>query len=347
MQSSTVRRLALGAGTAIAGGILGVLFMSTPAHADDGTQQPGGVLGSVVEVVDQVLPEPANPAKPEPPTKPAESEPEQESSEDQAPAEPRDEPADEPEQAPAEQGQGNHSEQTPPASDPKPETPPANPVGDVIDGVKDTVGEVVEVITTPPPAPPVVVVTPPVVAPTPTTTPAREQTTQPAVDTAPATEPVTDTAEPAVDELTPAPNAEVVDLPVVGPVAGSGTMLPGLAPTRAGDTPDDPEPQCTSDRGDDTTPDHGRGVVRTITDRRTGLPTAGHTPAKPCPTPAGPDGQAITAGSVKPPPPTGEQLVAISAAGAYSAPVLHRLTQLRPRGDIPAGRTEHPEPGPA
>ncbi|MCG5460874.1 hypothetical protein MED01_004300 [Micromonospora sp. MED01] len=320
MQSSNIRRLMLGA---LFGAAAAVAF-STPAHADDGPQRPGGVLGAVVGVVDEILPEPS--ADPEPP---AESEPVSESSDDQAE---QDTPT---EQAPvADEPAGDTT--------PEPTTPPSNPVRDVVDSIKDTVEEVVEVvevITTPP-----VVVTPPT---TPVTTPAPTPATQPTVDTAPVTDDTTAT-EPTTDTVVePAAETAPADLPVVGPVAGSDTLLPGLTPTQAGDTPDR-GPQCTSDRGGDTTPDHGRGVVRTITDRRPGLPTAGQrVPSRPCPAPAGPDGQAATVGSPKPPPPTGEQLVALTATGVYSAPVLHRLTHLRARGDLPAGRNPHIEPGPA
>ncbi|MFI6238311.1 hypothetical protein ACIBEF_00365 [Micromonospora sp. NPDC050795] len=331
MKTSTIRRLILGA----ACGVAGAIAFAAPAYADD-SQQPGGPLDTVVsEVVDEVLPEP------EPTTEPT-AEPEPTKEPDEAPAE--EAPADPEPEAPAEPEQESE-----PVEEPEPA--PDEPTTPVTDAPVEVPADAppVEAPTTPTPEPtPVVVPAPTEPTPAPVVTPAPTEPTQP-TEPAPVDTPTT-TDPPAEQQPAPAPVVEVVEvveLPVIGPVAATGTMLPGPAPTRAGDTPDDREPQCTSDRDDNTAPDHGRGVVRTITDRRTGLPTASSHPAKPCPTPAGPDGQAVTAGSVKPPPPTGQELVALTVGGAYSAPVLHRLQHLRARGDIPAGRSEHIEPGPA
>ncbi|MEU7771202.1 hypothetical protein AB0C44_07740 [Micromonospora taraxaci] len=319
MKTSTIRRLVCGALLA-ATAWLALTALDGAARADDGPQHPGGVVGAVVEVVDQV-PEPTK--EPEPP------------------AEPTDEPdhvTDDQQAAEEQEPDGDPTPANPIETDETDET--VETIVDTVEQVADPVTTVVEVVTAP------VVSTP---TPAPMTTPAAAQPSNPTT-TSTATEQATNTEPEVSTTEVVAIEPPAAELPVViGPVAGSGTLLPGLAPTRAGDTAPDREPQCTDDRPADVTPDHGRGVVRTITDRRSGLPTAERTPApmKPCPTPAGPDGQAITAGNVKPPPPTGEQLIALTVGGAYSAPVLHRLAQLRPRGDLPTSRTEHPEPGPA
>ncbi|RAO26445.1 hypothetical protein PSN13_06473 [Micromonospora saelicesensis] len=337
MQSRTVRRLILGA----AFGAAGALAFAAPANADD-SQQPGGVLDTVVEVVDQVAPKPTKAPEPE------------HTKEPEAPAEPQAGHGEEPGK-PEQNDEADHGtdEQQPADGEPEDEaptstTPPADPIEQVKDGLEQVVEPVkdaVEDVTTPTPIPsPPVVVVPVPPTPAPVATPT--QPAQPA-EPAPLDEPTTIEAPTEREPLVPA--VDLPDLPtVIGPV-GSTTMLPGIPPAIASAEEPAPAPQCTGDRDDQAEPDHGRGVVRTITDRRGRPPAADRKPApvKPCPTPVGPDGQAFTAGSVKPPPPTGEQLVALTAGGAYSPPVLHRLTQLRPRGDIPAGRTEHPEPGPA
>ncbi|MGA4726316.1 hypothetical protein ACPB67_02750 [Micromonospora taraxaci] len=312
--TSTIRRLMLGA-LLTGAAILGALAMSTAAQADDGPQHPGGVVGAVVEVVDQVLPEPTK--EPEPAEEPEQTE-----------------PAEEPDHGTDEQ------QATEEPDEPSPPTTPIEQIADTVEQVVAPVTAVVEAVAAP------VVSTP---TPAPATAPAVAQPSTPTT-TSTTTEPATTTeAEvPTAAVVTVKPPAD--ELPVViGPTAGTGTLLPGLAPTPTSTEQPDRAPLCTNDRDDQAAPDHGRGAVRTITDRRSGLPTAQRTPAplKPCPTPPGPDGQAVTAGSVKPPPPTGEQLIALTVGGAFSAPVLHRLAQLRPRGDLPAGRTEHPEPGPA
>lgn len=349
IRTSTIRRLILGA----ACGAVGALAFSSPARADDATQPPGGVLGAVAEVVEQVLPEPTRAPKP------AEPEPEPE-------PEPSEEPADEPK--PAEPEQDSHTEQgstddKPPATEPVIDVPPIVVPIDVPPVVIDVPPIIVDVPPVPVDVPPVVVVTPPVavVVPpvvvatptTPATTPA--QTTQPAADASVTAPPAADTATATVPttatvlEQEPTLEPTPVDLPVIGPTATTpidddGTWPPQAQPDRA---PRAATCDGHTDQDDtaDRTPGDGKQQRRSQNAPR--RDASKKTPGKPCPTPAGPDGQATTAAGVKPPPPTGEQLIADSAAGAYSRPVLHRLAQLRPRSHTLAGRTEHPEPGPA
>lgn len=315
--SSTLRRLAYGAFLGTALGFAGALAFSAPAHASDGTQQPGGALGAVVEAVDQAVPdvEPTKAPEPEPTKEPA------------AEPEPTDEPAHDTDGQDEQQG----------TDEPAEEPAPADPVETVA-------APVVEVVTAP------VAPTPtpaPVITPTPAPTPVQTSTptqSQPETTTVPA--PTPEPQVPAVDVVT----VPVDELPVViGPVAGTATLLPGLTPS-ADDTarPLTGEPECTGEQPADATPDHGRGVVRTITDRRTGLPAAQQPPAPltPCPQPPPATDQAINAVAT-----TGhagahsDQYAATSAELTW--PALGRLHQLRARGDVPASRTEHPEPGPA
>lgn len=182
--------------------------------------------------------------------------------------------------------------------------------------------------------PPVVIDPLPVVVPTPT----------PPTPTLVPQQPTVQLPVEAVEPAATLPAQAVVapaELPVlIGPLPGR-TLDDGIRPAAL------PEPPICDDRNDEPRripggeKQHRR--IHTTPDRAAGQPH----PGRPCPnTPSNPS-QANTTPSVKPPPPTGEQLVAISAAGAYSRPVLHRLTQMRARSDLPAGRTEHPEPGPA
>ncbi|MEU7975189.1 hypothetical protein AB0B48_24435 [Micromonospora sp. NPDC049089] len=337
MQSSTIRRLILGA----ACGVAGAIAFASPAYADD-SQQPGGPLDTVVsEVVDEVSPEPTKVPEPEPTSEP-EPEP---TKEPEAPAEPEPE-SEQHEDTPADE----------PTEEPKPDTtepaPPATPIDDIVDDVTEVVEDVVDVVVPAPTTPaPVVTPTPVVPAPSlpapPVVEPTPTQPTEPAPIDAPATTELPAETAPS-EQPAEVPVVEVPDLPVViGPV-GSSTALPGLAPWTASTEQPAPAPQCTADRDDDVTPDHGRGVVRTITDRRTGLPTADRTPVplKPCPTPAPSGDQAMNA------------IAAASHAGGHNEiyaatttgvtwPALQRLQQLRARGDLPASRTDHLEPGPA
>ncbi|WP_030487245.1 hypothetical protein [Micromonospora chokoriensis] len=333
MKTSTIRRLILGA----ACGVAGVLAFSTPAHADDGTQQPGGVLGTVVEVVSEVLPEPTK--EPEPAKEPDEV-PAAESEQSDEAGHGANEPAAEPEPTPADQptqaGDEESAAETP--------APPSSPIEQVTDGLEqivEPVKDVVEDVTTPLPVPS----TP---APAPVVTPAPTEPTQPA-ETARVDVPVeTETATEQPEHLTA--EAPAVDplpvLPVVGPVAGSDTMLPGLTPVSVGEEQPTRAPQC-DERPAESTPDHGRGVVRTITDRRTGLPTASSdAPAKPCPPPAPAGDQAINAVATTGHAGAHSELYAATTTGV-TWPTLDRLQQLRARGDLPASRSTHVEPGPA
>ncbi|MEU7677903.1 hypothetical protein AB0C42_24185 [Micromonospora taraxaci] len=360
MQTTTkanLRRLALG--TLLAGGIwLGLTACDGSAHADDTpaavAESPGGALGDVLdqttnavdEVVDQVLPEPE-------PTKAPEPEPTTEPEHDEPAAEP--EPSDEP-------GHGNHGQDEQQGTDEPADTEPVidvPPIEVPVD-LPPIVIDVPPIVVDLPPVvvdvPPVVVVTPPVaVPPVVTPTPAPTQPANPAAaqptTPAPLDTPAETTTEPAAAEPLPAA-APLDELSVViGPVAGSGTLLPGLAPTRAGDTPQlhADEPQCTGDRRDQAAPDHGRGVVRTITDRRTGQPDAQQpaAPAKPCPAPTGPgdDASGLNAALAHPTPGADQPPGDTTATLAW--PTLDRLHQLRARGDLPASRSTHLEPGPA
>ncbi|RAN92684.1 Translation initiation factor IF-2 [Micromonospora saelicesensis] len=345
MQSRTVRRLILGAAL----GAAGAIAFSAPAHADD-SQQPGGVLDTVVEVVDQVRPEPTKAPEPEHTSEP-EPEPTKET---EAPAEPEPEPQSEHGEEPADEP----ADETTPAPD-KPATPvvidvpPVEVPVDVPPVVVDPpIVDVPPVVVDLPPVvdvPPVVV--PPVVVPVPAVPVPTVPTPAPVVTPTPTQPTPVDaptTVDPPAEQPLPAPVVEVPALPVVGPVA-SGTVLPGLPPWTASPEHPDREPQCTGDRDDQAAPDHGRGVVRTITDRRSGRPSADRKPAppvKPCPTPAPPTDRAIGATAT------------VGHVGAHSEPyaatttgivwpALQRLTQLRARGDLPAGRDEHIEPGPA
>lgn len=337
---TTLRRLALGAGVAVGGGILAVLFMSTPARADEGPQRPGGVLGTVVEVVDEVLPEPTKAAEPDPePTREPEPAREPTKAAEQAPAD----------EEPAADDSGDN--------EPEPEAPPADPIGDAIEDVKDgleqvvePVKEVVEVVTDPLPTPPVVVVIPAPVVVTPPPTPAPTVTPEP---TQPATEPATvDSTEPAADELpeqpaVEAPDVDQVDLPVVGPVAGSNTLLPGLTPDAASSR-QDREPQCTGDHRERTLDDVRKDARSVATGKqpRDGDRADPGGPGKPCPAPAPPTDRAMNATAGPSPAGAHGEQYAATAAG-LTWPALARLQQLRARGDIPAGRSTHVEPGPA
>lgn len=342
MQSSTVRRLILGAAL----GCAGVLAFSAPARADDETQQPGGVLGAVVQVVDRALPEPTKAAEPEPePTR--------------EPEPVRDEPArDEPTREPE---QGTHTEQAPageePATDdsgdsePESDAPPANPIGDAIEdvkgGVKDTVIEVVEVVTAPLPSPPVVVVIP---TPAPVVTPAP---TQPAAPTVASDD--TDTTEGAVDEQPAAPATETpevdlpVDLPVVGPTAGTDAMLPGLTPDDVSHRADDTDAIEACDNPEPRTLDDVRKAIRKVIDKqkqREGDRADPGAPGKPCPGTGAPTERAIngtaTATGVGQ---HGDQVAATTTGLIW--PTLTRLQQLRARGDLPDSRSTHLDPAPA
>lgn len=330
--NTTIRRLILGAAL----GFAGALAFAAPALADE-AQHPGGVVGAVaevVEVVDQVIPdvEPTKAPDPEPePTKDPEPA-----------AEP--EPADEPDH-----GTDGHDEPATdePAEEPAPaETtaPPANPIeavkdglGQVVEGVKETVEVITApVVTTPTPAP--------VVTPTPTPTP---QPTTPA--------PTTDTTTVPAQTTTPqtpavAPAAPLDELPVViGPTAGTGTLLPGLMrePGHA-EQPSTGEPECTGERPADAAPDHHRGADRTTTDRRTGQPAADQPPAPlgPCPTPTGP-GTQVDVYAATAPTTSGHVEPIGDLTGGITWPALDRLHHVRARGDLPASRTTHLEPGPA
>ncbi|GLZ62902.1 hypothetical protein [Micromonospora sp. NBRC 107095] len=335
--NSRIRRLAIGAGLTIAGSVIG-LAMSTAAHADD-TQQPGGLLDTAVEVVDQVLPESTAEPDPEPTKKPEPTEQESESEprgEEPATAEPTD-PEPERPTTPV-------VIDVPPVSVPV-DVPPAVvdvPVVDVPPVVADVPPVVIDV-------PPVVVVVP---APTaPTTAPAPTQPAETIELDAP-TETTTEppTTQPAADPAKAATTVQPADTPptTIGHAAGTSTLLPGLTPTPATTDQPAPAPECADDPDDHATPDHGRGVVRTITDRRTGKPTADRQPAplRPCPTPPVHTDQAINtvAGTGH----TGHHSELYAATtGDVTWPALQRLQQLRARGDLPASRTEHPEPGPA
>lgn len=331
--NTIIRRLILGAAL----GFAGAIAFAAPALADE-AQHPGGVVGAVaevVEVVDQVIPELPEPTKapdPEPePTKDPEP-----------PAEP--EPADEP-------GHGTDGHDEPAADEPAEEpapaettAPPANPIeavkdglGQVVEGVKETV----EVITAP------VVPTPtpaPVITPTPTPT---QQPTTPAPTTDTTTEPAqTTTPQTPAAEV---PAAPLDELPVViGPTAGTGTLLPGLI--REPGTVEQPstgEPECTGDQPADAAPERSPGGDREQA-RRTGAPTADQPPAPltPCPTPTGP-GTQVDVYAATAPTTSGHVEPIGDLTGGITWPALDRLHHVRARGDLPASRTTHLEPGPA
>lgn len=342
--SSTWKRLALRAGLATAGGVIGVIALSTAAHADDRpAQQPRGTLGAVV---DQVLPEPSTPAEPEPEPEPSK---EPEPPAEPKPAEPeQDAPADEPTQTPDE-----------PAADPVIEVPPAEVPVDVppVAVEPPPVVDVPPVVVDPPPvtpAPAVPVVTPPapITAPTP---PATSPAPSPVVVVVPRDDELLgeapETEQPAPTPATEPPAPALVDQPVpIGPTAtgqlvDDGIYPPGTLPIPAPvvATCDDPINQV------DDTPRSDQPVTKQTTRKRPKPDTIRDKPRRgaPCPDTPGTPGQAITNLTVKPPPPTGGELVADTVAGAYSRPVLHRLTHMRARSHTLASRTEHPEPGPA
>ncbi|MET7868007.1 hypothetical protein [Micromonospora taraxaci] len=311
--TSTARRLMLGA---LFGAAAAVAF-SAPAYADDEAQRPGGVLGTVVEVVDEVTTEPEPTTEPDPP---AEPEPEQE----QAP-----EPV--------------HSEEPasdePAADEPVIDLPPVEVPVDVPPVVVDP--------------PPVVVVVPPVVvAPTPTApiltpTAAPLPTTPEQAPTQPTGETLsTDTSEepaPPVETVAPAPT----DLPVpIGPVLGRA-LDDGIHVTEpATATPDDVR-ECD---GKTLTLDDIRRDIRTTGDTTTAPATdrADSPDRRPCPN--GPAGPVVQAGGLSAV--TGSTTQHGDQAGGDTTtwlawPALHRIQQLRARGDLPAGRSPHVEPGPA
>ncbi|WP_406083128.1 hypothetical protein OHA01_26495 [Micromonospora zamorensis] len=329
-----LRCLILGA----AGGVAGLVLFAAPAYADDDTQPPGGLLGAVVEVVevvDQVIPdvEPTKAPEPEPTKDP----------------EPAAEPADEP-------GHGTDGHDEPAAEEPTEEPAPVitvPPIEIPVD-LPPVVIDLPPVVVDLPPlvvdVPPVVVVTPPIavtppVVPPVVTTPTQQPTTP---------TPTTDTTTPAptTTPQTPAevPAAPLDELPVViGPTAGTGTLLPGLmrepgaVEHRAAH-----EPECTGDQPADAAPQRTPGGDREQARRTADQPANGGTPpAKPCPTPTGPGDTATgmsaalahtTHGADQPPGDT---------TATLAWPALDRLHHVRARGDIPASRTTHLEPGPA
>ncbi|MEU1240015.1 hypothetical protein ABZ388_06620 [Micromonospora parva] len=325
IKTSTVRSLILGAAL----GGAAAIALSAPAHADDGTQPPGGVLGAVVEVVDEVLPEPSKPpAKPE--TEPAPAA-EPESSGDQAPA-----------------------SAEPPAAEPVVVVPAVEVPVDVPPVVVDLPPVVVDVPPLVVDVPPVVVVVPPVavvppvVVPTPTapttTAPATTVTTD-AGDTTTVTAPLDDTAvepaEPATD-VEPEPD----DLPVpIGPAIGR-TLDDGIHYT----APDRHKPATVRDCDDDTRSlDDIRRAIRAAATPDTPAPDrASGGPRQPCPD--GPPGPVVHAGTLAAVPGGSSHHIDQASADTTTSvtwPALGRLHQLRARGDLPASRDEQIEPGPA
>ncbi|WP_371409709.1 hypothetical protein OG423_13980 [Micromonospora zamorensis] len=319
-----LRCLILGA----AGGVAGLVLFAAPAYADDDTQHPGGLLGSVVEVVDQVIPdvEPTKAPDPEPtkdPEPPAETE-----------------PADEPGH-----GTDGHDEQAA-ADEPAPViTVPAIEIPvDLPPVVIDLPPVVVDLPPLVVDVPPVVVVTPPVVVPTPTPTP---QPTTPA--------PTTDTTTPAptTTPQTPAvvPVAPLDELPVViGPTAGTGTLLPGLMrePGAAEHTDTDATTGTRLCDGRDDQPQRTPGGDGKQDRRTADQPTnSGTPPAKPCPTPTGPGDTATGMSAALAHTTNGADQPPGDTTATLAWPALDRLHHVRARGDLPASRTTHLEPGPA
>lgn len=342
MTHNMIRRLILGAAL----GIFGALALGTAAYADDEPQRPGGALGAVVEVVDQVLPdvEPTKAPDPEP-SKDPEPEP---TKDPEPPTEP--EPANEPDH-----GTDGHEQQADePTEEPAPviTVPPIEIPVDLPPIVIDLPPVVVDLPPVVVDVPPVVVVTPPiavtppVVVPPVVTTPTQQPTTPaPTVDT---TTPA-QTTTPQTPAVVPA--APLDELPVViGPTAGTGTLLPGLMrePGAVADQPRTGEPECTGDQPADAAPDHGRSADRTTTDRRTGQPAADQPPAPlgPCPTPTGP-GTQVDVYAATAPTTSGHVEPIGDLTGGITWPALDRLHHVRARGDLPASRTTHLEPGPA
>jgi len=331
--STIIRRLVLGAAL----GFAGAIAFAAPALADE-AQHPGGVVGAVaevVEVVDQVLPdvEPTKALDPEPePTKDPEP-----------PTEP--EPADEPGH-----GTDGHDE---PAEEPAPViTVPAIEIPvDLPPVVIDLPPVVVDLPPLVVDVPPVVVVTPPIavtppVVPPVVTTPTQQPTT-------PAATVDTTTPAPTTTPQTPAvvPAAPLDELPVViGPTAGTGTLLPGLI-REPGAVEHADADEATGIRlcdGRDDEPQRTPGDHRKQDRRTADRPTnSGTPPAKPCPTPTGPGDAAAGMSAALAHTTPGADQPPGDLTGGITWPALDRLHHVRARGDLPASRTTHLEPGPA
>lgn len=318
---TTLRRLTLGA-LLTGAAWLTLTALDGAAHADDGTQQPGGVLGAVVEVVDQVLPEPTKAADPA-----------------------RDEPAEDPEPPADDDGEGEDQ-----GSSAEPESAP-DPIGDILDGVTDTVETVAEVVvTTPPPVtiPPVVATpTPTTSTPAPATTPAVAASTTAMVSTPAArtdTEAAddTDTAEPET-AAQPAP----VDLPVpIGPALGR-TLDDGIHYTDRTAPAADEVRECGADL---RSLDAIRRAIRATGDTPAAPTTnrAGSRDDRPCPTgPGGPVARAGTMVAVANNGPGHGDQTCGDILATLTWPTLSRLHPLRARGDLPASRSPHVDSGPA
>ncbi|MEV1321927.1 hypothetical protein AB0J14_38265 [Micromonospora arborensis] len=325
---TTLRRLALGA--LLTGGVwLSLTALDGAAHADNTTpaavtESPGGALGDVLNGVGDTLDgvggtvgavvEVVDEVVPDPP---------------------KSEPEPEPEQA-------DHSTDEQDGED----ITPGGEVGEVLDGIGQVVKPVtgivetvVETVTAPLPIP-----APPVTVPALATQPTEPAAADDSTDSA---KPATELPERSAADTPAADVSPAVGLPVVGPVAGSATLLPGLTPTPAADHQPDPqgEPRCDGR----PTIDHVRDALRMVVSKpqhHTPSRAAPRAPQTPCPQPADTGSQAVTATAGVGH--TGHQCEHYAdRADGLLWPELDRLHQVRARGDLPAGRCPHLDPGPA
>ncbi|MEU4776891.1 hypothetical protein [Micromonospora sp. NPDC023633] len=360
--TSTIRRLMLGA--ALTGGaILGALAIEQAAHAADkprptvqgaldrvsGHDLPDRIPG--VKHIDPRPDKPREEPEPEPVRDETPRNPRQD--DEQEPAdkpEPEPEPKDEPEPAPKDEPEPPANERPATPADPIVEVPPLDPPPLVVD--------VPPVVVDPPP---VVVDVPPVAAPTvpapaptePTPAPAPVEptpTTPPSVPapSPPSASPPTTTPPPPAKPAPPA-TIPVVDLPVplpvvIGPIPAADPPSAIAAPPSVAEGDDLEVTPCAGKQRTEPA-DHGRGVVRTITDKSSGLTDA--TPmGGGCPRPATPAGE-LAQPALKPPGSTGLDVASSPVGLPIDHPSGDQLRALWPRDHLPAGRAARIDPRPA